>query len=69
MTSMKAHPNAIIEHYCALAEAMATDGGMFDGGKVVSLTTVRELLTRALNEYERMNSHPKVDFWGQPINE
>jgi hypothetical protein len=33
------------------------------------LTTVRELLTRALNEYERMNSQPKVDFWGQPINE
>ena len=34
---------------------------------VIPIETAKIILFEALSEYERMNSTPRVDFWGQPI--
>lgn len=40
-------------------------------GKVKELSiptaSAKAILIKALEEYEQMNSHPREDFWGQPI--
>lgn len=41
------------------------EGGVIT--EVVSAVYVRALLKEMMREYERINSTPRVDFWGQPI--
>lgn len=36
--------------------------------EVVDAEYVKALIVDLINEYERMNSYPKVDFWGEPIS-
>ena len=36
--------------------------------EVVDVEYVKSLIWDLMHEYERMNSYPKVDFWGDNIN-
>lgn len=45
---------------------------VMDGGvvrKVVEAELAKELIHDALKKYMQMNTVPRVDFWGQPIDE
>lgn len=41
-----------------------------DGEEIylVDAEYVKALIVDLIREYERMNSYPKVDFWGEPIS-
>jgi hypothetical protein len=36
--------------------------------EVVDAEYVKALIVDLIREYERMDSYPKVDFWGEPIS-
>lgn len=67
---MTARGKKIRDAYLDKIDELAVGKDVLDGyNKFISAEIAKSLITRALQEYERMYESPRVDFWGQPIGE
>lgn len=67
---MTARGKRIRDAYLDKVDELAVGKETLDGyNKFISADIAKSLIIRALQEYERMFDTPKVDFWGQPIEE
>lgn len=59
---------ALVDKYLSAidmsTESMTVDGEQID---MVDAEYVKSLIVELMREYERVNSFPNVDFWGQPL--
>jgi hypothetical protein len=59
----------LIEKYLSAIDQSCEQAVMHDDlVEVVDVEYAKALIWDLMREYERMNSYPKVDFWGEPIS-
>ncbi len=59
----------LVDKYLTAIDAASVVAIMDDDFvEVVDVEYVKALIVDLINEYERMNAYPKVDFWGEPIS-
>ena len=59
---------ALVEKYLTAIDKSTETAVMYDDlVEVVDAEYVKALIWDLIREYERTNSYPKVDFWGQEI--
>ena len=59
---------ALVDKYLSAID-MSTESIPVDGEQIdmVDAEYVKSLIVELMREYERVNSFPNVDFWGQPL--
>lgn len=68
LTIMTNRQKALVDKYLSAidmsTESMTVDDEQID---MVDAEYVKSLIVELMREYERANSFPSVDFWGQPL--
>lgn len=64
-STMLTNKSDIIESACKTLDDLSITNS--DGIRVVYTHLAKDILKRVLDNYERIVSFPKVDFWGEPV--